>query len=97
MELADSFPVEHGVEGGDFVDVHLVDLGYFGYFPHGGEGEEVVVLFLCEGEEGDDGRPLPVGGIFREDAGDLLVVGRGEVEGGGVVVLLVLAMREVAS
>ena len=55
MELADSFPVEHGVEGGHLVYVHLVDLSYFGYFPHGGEGEEVIVLFLCEGEEGDDG------------------------------------------
>jgi hypothetical protein len=50
MELTHAFSIKHGVEGGHFVDVHFIDLCDFSYFPHGGEGEEVIVLFLSEGK-----------------------------------------------
>ena len=35
MVFAYSLSVEHGVEGGDLIDVHFVDFCYFGHFAHG--------------------------------------------------------------
>lgn len=55
VELAYSFSIEHSVERCDLVDIHLIDFCDFGDLPHSGEGQKVIVLFLCESEERDDG------------------------------------------
>ena len=64
VELSDSFPVEHGVEGGNLIDVHLVDFCDFGYFAHGGDWQEVLILFLCEGQQRNNGGSFPIAGVF---------------------------------
>lgn len=64
MELSYSLSVEHGVEGGNFIDVHFINFNNFSDFPHGVERQEIVTLFLCKVKKGDDGGSLPVGWVL---------------------------------
>ena len=51
--LSDLGAVEHGVEGGDLVDLHGLHVEDFGDLVHCGESQEVIVLLLCD-KEGRD-------------------------------------------
>jgi len=97
VELSHSFAVEHGVEGGHLVDVHLVDLGDARHLPHRCQREEVIVLLLGEVQQRDDRRSPPVGGEFRQDYLHLLVVFGAEIERRGVVVVGSLSVREISA
>lgn len=66
MVLADLGAVEHGIERGDFVDLHGSHVEDLGDLVHGGEGQEVVVLLLRDEEGRDAGGLLVVGGVFAE-------------------------------
>ena len=52
--LADLGSVEHGVESGDFVNLHRGHLEDLGGFVHSRQGQEVVVLLLRNEEHGNN-------------------------------------------
>ena len=55
MVLADLGSVEHGVEGGDLVDLHVGHFEDLGSLVHGAQRQEVVVLLLgSNGGRGHD-------------------------------------------
>jgi hypothetical protein len=62
VEFAHWDPVEHGVETGSLEHIDFRNLHYFGYFPHGAQTEEIVILFLGQHQEGDATRPFVVRG-----------------------------------
>lgn len=74
-------PVEHGVEGGDFVDTHGGHVEEVGDIVHDGNGCPALVLALAEVEKGDDGGLPVLGRVVGDDfLGALHVVGS-ELEG----------------
>ena len=90
--LADLGSVEHGVEGGDFVDLHGGHLEDLGGLVHGREGQEVVVLLLCNEQDGDDcGRLVVVGVLGQELLNGSVALSR-ELEGRLLQVVLRVAM-----
>ena len=86
--LADLGPIEHGVEGGDLVDLHGLHIEDLGDFVHCGESEEVIVLLLRDEQGRDACRLLIVRGVFVEQLLYLLVVLFGELERRVLVVVL---------
>ena len=67
MVLANLCSVEHGVEGGDLVDLHGGHLEDLGSLVHGGKREEVIVLLLSDEQDWDDGRGLVVVGVLGKE------------------------------
>ena len=60
MVLANLCPVEHGVERGDFIDLHGGHLEDLGSLVHSRQSQEVVVLLLGDEKHGDHGAALVV-------------------------------------
>lgn len=90
--LSNSGPVEHSIETGDFVHLHGNHLKNLGHFVHGGQGEEVVVLFLSHHEEGDAGGVLVVGRVLSQDLPNLLIVLWSELKWSLVSVVLSISV-----
>ena len=55
MIFANLGSIEHGVEGGYLVHLHLSHFEDLGSLVHGRQGQEVVVLLLSDEEHGDYG------------------------------------------
>ena len=66
MILAHLGTVEHRIKAGDLVDLHRCHFQNFGNFVHGGESQEVGVLFLSYEQEWDDCGVFVVGGAFMD-------------------------------
>ena len=64
--LAHLGSVEHGVEGGDLVYLHLGHFEDLGSLVHGWQGQEVVVLLLGDEEDGDYGWGFVVVGVLGQ-------------------------------
>lgn len=86
--LADLGPIEHGVEGGDLVDLHRLHIENFGDFVHCGQSKEVIVLLLRDEQGRDACRLLIVRGVLVEQLLYLLVVLFSELEWRVLVVVL---------
>jgi hypothetical protein len=68
---------------------HVQDLSHL---VHGGKGEEVVVLLLCDEKSRDACALLVVVGVLVEQLLDLLVVLLGELEGRVLIVVFRVTM-----
>lgn len=74
-------PVEHGVEGGNFIYTHWWHLEKVGDVVHDAYGCPSLVLTLTEVKEGDDSRLLVLGRVVGDDFLCALEVLGGELEG----------------
>ena len=67
MILADLRSVEHRVERSDFINLHGGHFKDLGSLVHGGQGQEVVVLFLGNEQDWNDSRRLVVVWILGQE------------------------------
>ena len=85
-------PVEHRVERRHLVHPDRRHVQHRRHPVHRRQRQPPAVLLLREVEQRDRRRLRVVLGVVRQDLGDLLVVGLGEVEGGLLVVVSGLAV-----
>lgn len=81
-----TLPIEHGIEGGNFIDAHRWHLQHLGHMVHHRQRAESRILTLGQVEQGNDGSLLVLRRVLGNDVGGKLLVGRVECKRDGGVV-----------